>query len=486
MADEESELYLENLDEFVNDEDKIVTYKWLSRTLSVPANKAKQMLYAFVQKQRASNSPHELNITYFVGGRCVADEDTVHKFSIIHEKDLEESKKTFSVVTSLHIYSVQRCKLKDSNSLYTVDYDIQQKYKSEGNRWSHISCPSAKRLAENGIHRGNNALQVNGIAQADKNSSSSKVVNGRSDSSHTPKGVPASGTEQKSKALDAKTRKGQMSAIDMFAVKASTSKPEKSSSKKENATQERKVEPKTAETLPQGNKSGSKKPFFGKHSTDLAVKKASEKFSVAEGEKGAISNRSAPAIPEKQNSKLVESVNSRKRELSSDDEEDPLPAKLSRIANADSKDKDPEDKPKKRRKRMKELPREDSTDDEAEATNAEKKHASDPQVCTKRDEPLPQQQERQPENETGQRKRKKKRELKSKTYMNDQGFMVTEKLWESDSTDASDNEVQLVTTEQPLKDRPPSPAKKTSKKTHAEIKNKGAKQASLISFFKKS
>ncbi|KAK2566535.1 DNA polymerase delta subunit 3 [Acropora cervicornis] len=225
MADEESELYLENLDEFVNDEDKIVTYKWLSRTLSVPANKAKQMLYAFVQKQRASHSPHELNITYFIGGRCVADEDTV------------KSKKTFSVVTSLHIYSVQRCKLKDSNSLYTVDYDIQQKYKSEGNdqgnRWSHICCPSAKRLTENGIHRG----------------------------------VPASGTEQKSKALDAKTRKGQMSAIDMFAVKASTSKPEKSSSKRENATQERKVEPKAAETLPQGNKSGSKKSFFGKHST---------------------------------------------------------------------------------------------------------------------------------------------------------------------------------------------------------------------------
>ena len=47
--------------------------------------------------------------------------------------------------------------------------------------------------------------------------------------------------------------------------------------------------------------------------TDSAVKKASEKFSVAEGEKGAISNRSAPAISEKQNSKLVESVNSRKR-----------------------------------------------------------------------------------------------------------------------------------------------------------------------------
>lgn len=67
MADDE-ELYLANLDEFVNDEDKIVslllvhekavhfifgififlvvlfqvTYKWLSRTLSVSVNRAKQ------------------------------------------------------------------------------------------------------------------------------------------------------------------------------------------------------------------------------------------------------------------------------------------------------------------------------------------------------------------------------------------------------------------------------------------------------------
>lgn len=67
MAEDE-ELYIANIDEFVNDEDKIVslllswkkqcilvsellifliglfqvTYKWLSRILSVPVNKAKQ------------------------------------------------------------------------------------------------------------------------------------------------------------------------------------------------------------------------------------------------------------------------------------------------------------------------------------------------------------------------------------------------------------------------------------------------------------
>ncbi|KAJ7375535.1 DNA polymerase delta subunit 3, partial [Desmophyllum pertusum] len=111
MADEE-ELYFANLDEFVNDEDKIVTYKWLSRTLSVPVNKAKQMLYAFVQKQKASKAASHLNITYIIGGRCSVNGDIVHRYVITQDENLEETKKTFSPVTSLHIYSIQKCKLK--------------------------------------------------------------------------------------------------------------------------------------------------------------------------------------------------------------------------------------------------------------------------------------------------------------------------------------------------------------------------------------
>ena len=63
-------------------------------------------------------------------------------------------------------------------------------------------------------------------------------------------------------------------------------------------------------------------------------------------------------------------------------------------------------------------------------------------------------------------------------------FSVTEKVWESESTDASDDEIQI--TEPSVKEKRPSPVKTTSKNTHVDVKNKGAKQASLTSFFKKS
>ena len=57
------------------------------------------------------------------------------------------------------------------------------------NRWSHICCPFAKHPADNGILRGNNAHHVNGVGHDDKKASSSKMVNGESDVSHTSKGI---------------------------------------------------------------------------------------------------------------------------------------------------------------------------------------------------------------------------------------------------------------------------------------------------------
>ncbi|XP_078368398.1 uncharacterized protein LOC144652248 isoform X2 [Oculina patagonica] len=89
------------------------------------------------------------------------------------------------------------------------------------------------------------------------------------------------------------------------------------------------------------------------------------------------------------------------------------------------------------------------------------------QGSSRSESPLPQQPQ-QPENDTT-RRRKRKRQLKSKTYMNDEGFMVTEKVWESESTDASDEELQI--TSPPVKEKKPSPAKKPNKKTHADMNN---------------
>ncbi|ELU14130.1 hypothetical protein CAPTEDRAFT_203483 [Capitella teleta] len=146
-------VYLENLDEFINDENKIVrmiyytwsmismntmlcrtmrcliifmsnhlgdntspnvecvklklklydsfitvTFKWLSATLNVHVNVAKQMLFEFTQIQRNEKENDKLNGVLLV--------------QLVPEEMLDAFKKTLSCVMSCHIYSVQRSKVK--------------------------------------------------------------------------------------------------------------------------------------------------------------------------------------------------------------------------------------------------------------------------------------------------------------------------------------------------------------------------------------
>ena len=43
------DMYMENLEEWIFEEEKIVTYKFLSRSLKIHVNVAKQMLFNFMQ-----------------------------------------------------------------------------------------------------------------------------------------------------------------------------------------------------------------------------------------------------------------------------------------------------------------------------------------------------------------------------------------------------------------------------------------------------
>lgn len=148
-------------------------------------------------------------------------------------------------------------------------------------------------------------------------------------------------------------------------------------------------------------------------------------------------------------------------------------------------DEEREVKPKKRRKRTKELPKEDSSDDEQDVLNGDvSKRVPRDEGSSSSVSPPPQQRPQQTVNNGSARRRKRTKALKDKTYMNDEGFMVTEKVYEIDSTDASDEELQE--TNPPENEKQPSPAKKIIKKTCVDMKNKPAKQSSLTSFFKKS
>ena len=88
-------------------------------------------------------------------------------------------------------------------------------------------------------------------------------------------------------------------------------------------------------------------------------------------------------------------------------------------------------------------------------------------------------------NKPGEKRRKRTRKLVSKTYVDDSGFMVTEKVYESDSTDASEAEEIPKVTSKPASRSPTKAKPQDKKKKVSPVSNTGKKQMSLTSFFKK-
>ncbi|KAG8137124.1 hypothetical protein E2320_005673 [Naja naja] len=120
----EDELYLENIDEFVTDQNRVVTYKWLSFTLGVHVNQAKQMLYDYIERKRKENAGAPLHVTYLLAGNLVQNGHTYHKVAVVREDKLEAMKSKFSTLASVHVYSIQKAQLRDSSPLFNTDYDI--------------------------------------------------------------------------------------------------------------------------------------------------------------------------------------------------------------------------------------------------------------------------------------------------------------------------------------------------------------------------
>ncbi|XP_067136022.1 DNA polymerase delta subunit 3-like [Centruroides vittatus] len=111
---------LDRIEVFVIHENKIVTYKWLSKVLSLNCNSAKQYLQKFVNRHQFKVD--QLNICYFVAGfQVLKDDSKIYKFIITSEENLEKSKQKFSVLTNVHLYSIHLSSLKDSSSLYTTE-----------------------------------------------------------------------------------------------------------------------------------------------------------------------------------------------------------------------------------------------------------------------------------------------------------------------------------------------------------------------------
>ena len=106
-------MYMENLEEWIEEEDMVVTYKYISRSLKVHVNVAKQMLFNFVDSRKSSGS--KLGVVYLIsglvsrkGGEDDANVGSCQKVVLVKERDLERVKTKFTEVLSEHIYSVQK------------------------------------------------------------------------------------------------------------------------------------------------------------------------------------------------------------------------------------------------------------------------------------------------------------------------------------------------------------------------------------------
>ncbi|XP_069698207.1 DNA polymerase delta subunit 3-like [Periplaneta americana] len=208
MNDETLNMYLQNIEEYVMVKDKVVTYKWLSKTLDIHINTAKQLLFEFKSRLK-----EEVNVTYLIGG--ILHNKKGCKILIVNENDVAKLKTQFKILTSEHVYSVQRANTLDVNVLYAVD----KKKKGEEIRLGAIHYNRAVTRPKGEIER---ARQNARIALADVEEESQCPNNAVNMSNK-----PVEAIKKETATLKGKESKKELKAggiADMFAVQSSRSK----------------------------------------------------------------------------------------------------------------------------------------------------------------------------------------------------------------------------------------------------------------------
>ncbi|XP_023801391.1 DNA polymerase delta subunit 3 isoform X1 [Cyanistes caeruleus] len=459
MADE---LYLENIDEFVTDHNRVVTYKWLSYTLGVHVNLAKQMLYDYVERKRKENSGAQLHVTYLVAGNLLQNGHVCHKVAVVREDKLEAMKSKLSTIASVHVYSIQKALLKDSSPLYNTDYDIVKTNLQHCSKFSAIRCAAAVPRTPPDAPRAPAPAQS---AQGQRDPDAAGVVNGH--------GPPA-----------AKPAPQQHRGImGMFAAKAAA--------KPQSTPKEAKAEAKEA---PGVSAASSKPPiknnimnnFFGKAAMNKL--KANSVPEQPKEEKEAV--RPSVAVAEPESSPNTAAEKPGKKTESARIQQKDKKSKMKRADRSDDEDERDPESVKKKRKRIKQL-QSDSSDEEAgvplSPTPEEVGAPSPPPVPALKTELEP----ASTEVSAAGRKRKRKRVLKSKMFIDEEeGCMVTEKVYESESCTDSEDEFPKPKAPAPHK-QPVLPTKREPKEERKNLKkgaapaNRANKQVSIMGFFQK-
>lgn len=439
------ELYLDNIDEYVNDQDKIVTYKWLSLTLGVHVNTAKQMLFHYLDLKRKESSA-QLHATYLVSGKCVDNGQASHKVSVIKEDKLEDFKSKMSLIVSVHVYSVQKALLKDSGPLYSVDYDAVKDNMKNCSKYSAIRCAGAVPVSSVEHTR---AIQR---APSPEPESRKSAVNGSAHPAPKPSTKPQKGI------------------MGMFASKTSSKNQDDGKDVKSEQKEEAPVDdaPKSKPAV----KANPMMNFFGSQ----AAKKPEKTVKQEEAPPSSSSveqKRPQPEEEEKQAAVVKPKPKDTQKESRS---------KTKRVEESDSED----DKMDKKKRRRIKKPVSDSSDEDVIPDSPQQMETREPSPSPKKEiKAVSHSRQRDAEMKT----RKRRRVLKSRTFLDEEGCMVTEKGYESESYSETEDDFQAAkpAPKHPVPAKRPAskPDEKKSQKKNSANANKGSKQASIMGFFQK-
>ncbi|KAF7236593.1 DNA polymerase delta subunit 3 [Varanus komodoensis] len=453
----EDELYLENIDELVTDQNRVVTYKWLSYTLGVHVNQAKQMLYDYVERKRKENSGAQLHVTYLVAGNLIQNGHTCHKVAVVKEDKLEAMKSKLSTLASVHVYSIQKAMLKDSSPLYNTDYDITKANLQNCSKFSAIHCAAAVARTAAEAPPLEAAGQLDPRPPRGTSAAAAPELNGH---------APSTSSKQPSQQA-----KGIMG---MFA---------KSAARSQDSHKEAQLE---AKETPSASATSSKAPakgivlnnFFGKAALSKVSPEPEEQKEgkgVAKPPVSSLDSKSPPGA-------LGLAKPSKKAEPAKGQQQDKKRAKKMEVS--DDEEEEAENLKKKRR-RIKQ-PESDSSDDEdvPPSPGVPEGKDSSPEPA-----PKPQSDPGPVEVSSGEKKRKRRRVMKSKMSLDDEGYMVTKKVYESESCTDSESEFQSkphAAHKNPAgaAKREPKDEKKSTKKGGAAA-SRANKQASITGFLQR-
>ncbi|XP_074917931.1 DNA polymerase delta subunit 3 isoform X1 [Chelonoidis abingdonii] len=363
------------------------------------------MLYDYVERKRKENSGAQLHVTYLVAGNLIQNGHICHKVAVVREDKLEAMKSKLATIASVHVYSIQKAMLKDSGPLYNTDYDIVKTNLQNCSKFSAIQCAAAVTRTSAEVSQVQTSAEADSQTPNDTHAVNVPTINGHvsltaKQPSPQPKGI-----------------------MGLFATK--------SASKSQDTNKETKPESKettiattvSSKVSPKGSAMSN---FFGKAAMNkLKVssecEQPKEEKTVAKPSVSVMEPKSPPSAAVEKPGKKMEPVKIQQKDKRS---------RAKRMAISDNEEKEDENLKKKRRRIKR--PQSDSSEDEdvsvSPTPQEAKPHLPSPEPALKIElEPAP------TEASTGGMKRKRKRVLKSKTFVDDEGCMVTEKVYESES-----------------------------------------------------